>query len=409
MSRSEILRHGPLRALLVAEVVSTTGSQMTWLALPWFVLATTHSAGRMTIVLIAELAAAGVVGIPSGGLLQRLGARRTMLWCDAVRAPLVLVVPLLHWTGHLSFPLIVAVAAALGVSSAPYFAAQKVIVPELLGEDERVITQANALMQGAIRTTMLLGPPIAGVLIAAVGAPSVLLVDGATFVVSFALVGLFVPRRDLAPTADDTRGMLVGLRFIARERLLRIWIPLFVIGDAGWTAFFASVPVLVFERFDANPRIAGLLFAGFGAGALFGNFLSFRFLTQRVDGLMLVAASVPFQAAPLWLLPLSVPASVLIAATFASGLANGICNPSIHSIWTLRLPPAIRPKAMTASATIWSFGLPLGLVVAGPVLAAYGARPVLVGFAAVQTVTMLGVAAASLRERTRAALQPIAA
>jgi predicted MFS family arabinose efflux permease len=410
VSRSEILRHGPLRALLAAEIISTTGSQMTWLALPWFVLATTHSAGRMTIVLIAELAAAGIVGIPSGAVLQRLGARRTMLAADALRAPLVLVVPVLHWTGQLSFPLVVAVAAALGVFSAPYFSAQKVIVPELLGEDERVITQANALMQGAIRTTMLLGPPIAGVLIGAVGAPSVLLVDGATFAVSCALVGFFVPsRKVMAPSAEDTQGMLVGLRFLARDRLLRIWIPLFVAGDAGWTAFFAAVPVLVFERFDANPRIAGLLFAGFGAGAICGNFVSFRFLTQRVDGLKLVAASVPFQAAPLWLLPLPVGASVLIAATFASGVANGICNPSIHSIWTLRLPPSIRPKAMTASATIWSFGLPLGLVVAGPVLSVYGARPVLIAFATVQTVTMLGVAAVSLRERARDALQPIAA
>ena len=399
MTRSAILRHVPLRALLVAEVVSTTGSQMTWLALPWFVLATTHSPGRMTVVLIAELVASGLVGIPSGGVLQRFGARRTMLASDALRAPLVLVVPVLHWTGHLSFPLIVAVAAALGVFAAPYFSAQKVIVPELLGEDEHVVTQANALMQGAIRTTMLLGPPIAGVLIGTIGAASVLVVDGVTFAVSFVLVAVFVPQPENAPTADDTSGMLVGLRFIARERLLRIWIPLFVIGDAAWTAFFAAVPVLVFERFDANPRIAGLLFAGFGAGALCGNFVSFRFLTQRVDGLKLVALSVPFQAAPLWLLPLPVGASVLIAATFASGLANGICNPSIHSIWTLRLPPAIRARAMTASATIWSFGLPLGLVVAGPVLSVYGARPVLVGFAATQTVTMLGVAIVSTRAR----------
>jgi hypothetical protein len=225
--------------------------------------------------------------------------------------------------GHLSFPLIVAAAAGLGIFAAPYFSAQKVIVPELLGEDEHVVAQANALTQGATHTTMLLGPPIAG------RAhrhdrrgerPCV--VDAATFAVSCVLVAVFVPRRAITAPTEDTSGLLVGLRFIARERLLRIWIPLFVIGDAGWAAFFAAVPLLVFERFDANPRIAGLLFAGFGAGALFGNFVSFRFLTQRVDGLKLIAASVPFQAAPLWLLPLPVGASVLIAATFASGLAK---------------------------------------------------------------------------------------
>src|SRR5207342_2328817 len=110
----------------------------------------------------------------------------------------------------------------------------------------------------------------------------------------------------------------------------------------------------------------------FGAGALSGNIISFRFLTERVDGLRLIALSVPFQAAPLWLLPLDVGAPVLFVAVLASGIANGICNPSIHTIFTLRMPPSIRPKAMAAGTTLWGLGLPLGLLVAGPVLAAFG-------------------------------------
>ncbi len=409
MSRAEILHHRPLRALLVAEIVSTTGSQMTWLALPWFVLVTTHSPARMTLVMIAELVGVTAAGLPAGAVLQRLGARRTMLGADAIRAPLMLLVPVLHWQGHLSFAALLLLALALGTFGAPYFAAQRLIVPELLGEDEGVVTQANALFQGAIRVTMLLGPPIGGVLIGLLGAPSVLLVDAATYVVSFALVLLFVPRRTPLPVEEDTRGLLSGVRFLLREPLLRVWIPLFVAGDAAWQAFFAAVPVLVVERFDADPKIAGILFAGFGAGAVAGNIASFRFLTQRLDGLRLVAVSVPFQALPLWILPLHVGAPVLVAAIFASGIANGVCNPTIHSLWTLRMPPAIRAKAMTASMTIWGLGMPLGLVVAGPVLSAFGARPVLVGFAAVQTVCMLGVAAASLRERARGALEPAAA
>ena len=407
MSRAQILRHGPLRALLFAEIVSTTGSQMTWLALPWFVLVTTHSPARMTLVMIAELAGVTAAGLPSGAVLQRLGARRTMLAADAIRAPLMLLVPVLHWTDHLSLGALVVLALALGTFGAPYFAAQRLIVPELLGEDEGVVTQANALFPGAIRATMLLGPPIGGVLIGVLGAPSVLLVDAATYVVSFALVLIFVPRRAPLPVEEDTRGLLSGVRFLLREPLLRVWITLFVASDAAWQAFFAAVPVLVVERFDADAKVAGILFAGFGAGAIAGNVASFRFLTQRLDGLRLVALSVPFQAAPLWILPLHVGAPVLVAAIFVSGIANGVCNPTIHATWTLRMPPAIRAKAMTASMTIWGLGMPLGLVVAGPVLSAYGARPVLVGFAAVQTVTMLGVAAASLR--ARGTLEPVTA
>ena len=372
---------------------------MTWLALPWFVLTTTGSPARMTLVMIAELVGATSAGLPSGAVLQRLGARRTMLGADAVRAPLMLLVPVLHWTGHLSFAGLLALSFALGTFFAPYFSAQKVIVPELLGEGERVVTQANALFQGAIRVTMLLGPPLGGVLIGLFGAPTVLLVDGASYVVSFALVLLFVPRRAPLPVEDDARGLLAGFRFLLREPLLRVWIPLFVAGDAAWQAFFAAVPVLVVERFDADPKVAGILFAGFGGGAVLGNVASFRYLAQRLEPLRLVALSVPFQALPLWVLPLHVGAPVLVAAVFASGIANGVCNPTIHSVFTLRMPPAIRAKAMTANMTIWGLGMPLGLVVAGPVLAAYGAGPVLVGFAAVQTASMLGIAAVSTRAR----------
>ena len=409
MSRAEILRHVPLRALVVAEVISTTGSQMTWLALPWFVLITTGSPTRMAFVVAAEVIGLGVAGLPAGNLLQRLGARRTMLLADASRAPLMLLVPLLHWTGHLSYPPLVVLALLLGAFSGPYFAAQRVIVPELLGEDEATVSQANALTQAATRLTMLLGPPLAGVLIGVFGAAPVLLIDAATYVVSFALVLVFVPHRAPVPAEEESRGLLAGIRFLAREPLLKVWGPLFILGDAAWQVFFVAVPVLTVERFGADARVAGVLFAAFGAGAVAGNFLSFRLLTDRMDALKLVAVTVPFQAAPLWVVGLDVPAVLLAVAIFASGVANGACNPTIHTTFTLRMPPAIRAKAMTASATLWALGMPLGLLVAGPALSAFGARPVLVAFAATQSVAMAGVAAASLRERARGAAEPVAA
>jgi len=393
---TSLLRSGPLRALLAAEVISTTGMQMTWLALPWFVLITTGSPAQMTGVMAAELIGFALAGLPAGPLIQRLGARRTMLWADAVRTPLMLLVPALHWSGHLVYAELVVLALALGVVGAPHFTAQRVILPDLLGEDETRLSQANALFQGAIRATLLLGPPLGGVLIGVLDAATVLVVDAGTYVVSFLLLALFVPGRDGGPEAEEARGLLAGLRFLRREPLLRVWIPLFVVGDAGWQAFFAAVPVVTVERFGADAKVAGVLFAAFGAGALVGNFASYRFLSKRVEGLRLIAFSVPFQALPLWILPLDIGAGTMFCAVLASGIANGVCNPSIHAIWMLRIPVAMRPKAVAASGTIWVLGLPLGLVVAGPILSLFGARPVLVGFAVVQTICMFAVAAVSL-------------
>jgi predicted MFS family arabinose efflux permease len=396
-----MLRDRSIAALLAAEVVSTTGSQMTWLALPWFVLVTTGSATRMTFVVAAELLGLGAVALPGGKLLRRIGAWRTMVSCDAARGVVMLAIPLLYWAGGLSFGLLLALVAVLGALTAPYFAAQKIIVPELLGEDEALVGRASALFQGATRVTMLLGPPAGGVLIAALSAPAVLVVDAATYVVSVALVVAFVPRRPPLVT-DEEAGVREGLRFLLRDRVLRIWTPVFSIGDAAWTAFFVSIPVLVVTRFDANPRIAGWLIASFGIGAVAGNVLVYRVLLDRFQGMTLISACVLGQALPLWLLTMDLPAAAYSGALVASGLANGLVNPSIHAFITLRIPPALRPSAMTTTMLVFALGQPIGVFIAGPVLDAFGVEPVLVGFATIQTLAMSAIAVTAFRERDAA-------
>jgi predicted MFS family arabinose efflux permease len=179
--------------------------------------------------------------------------------------------------------------------------------------------------------------------------------------------------------------------------VLRVWNLAFAIGDAAWIAFFAAVPVLVLERFDADPRIAGLLFAGFGLGAVIGNAIAYRYLLKRVDGMRLIATCIMGQAIPLWLLTLELPAAAICAVLVVSGVANGLVNPSIHSLMTLRIPPALRPTVMTTMMIVWAAAYPLGLFAAGPVLDAFGTEPVLVAFAAVQTAAMAVVAVVSAR------------
>jgi predicted MFS family arabinose efflux permease len=404
-----MLRDRRLLALLVAETISTTGAQMTWLALPWFVLTTTGSATRTSIVLVAEIVGLALLGLPGGAMLARLGARRTMIVCDSVRAPVVALIPVLYWAGALSFPVLPMVAFGLGAATAPYFAAQKVIVPELLGEDEQLVTKANALLQAATRTTLLAGPVLAGVLIGVIGATSVLLVDAATYVVSALLVAVFVPQREPVEERREDRDIRRGLRFIVRDPLLRMWTFAFAFGDAAWTAFFVAVPVLVISRFGHDPKIAGWLFASFGVGAVVGNVFSYRVLARRFDGLGIFATCIVVQVLPLWMLWLPLSAAGFSVALLLSGIGNGLVNPSLHAIMTLRIPERIRPTVMTTKMVVWALINPLGLVIAGPVLDAFGTTPVLVGFAAVQTLTMGLAALAAVRERGRRLSPAVAA
>jgi MFS family permease len=398
---TKVLQIGSIRALLAAETISTSGAQMTWVALPWFVLIMTGSATRMSVVIAFEalgIALAGFVGLR---VLNRLGARRTMIICDACRGPLMLVIPLCYWAGALSFGLIAAVAFAVGAFTGPHFAAQRVIVPELLGEDEGVVSQASALFQGANRVTLLLGPPLAGVLIGFIGAPAVLVVDAATYVVSLFLLGVFVPATKPLPQTDEDRGFRAGLRWARRDPLFRAWRLSFIVGDMAWQAIFIALPVLVVTRYDSDPRIVGLLFAAFGVGAVLGNTVAYR-LVKRLDGLMLIARVALGQALPLWVLVFDIPAWAAIAVLAASGLANGLINPSLHAIMTLRIPPELRATVISSFMTVFALAMPIGILGAGPLLDLLGVTPVFAICAGIQTVVMALVAAAALRARAPA-------
>jgi len=117
----------------VAETVSLGGSAMNFIALPWFVMATTGSTARMGWVLAAELLPVGIFGIPSGSVIARLGAKRTMNISDAARAPLMAAIPILHWTGHLSFAALLTLTFLVGCFLAPYYASSRLILPEVVG------------------------------------------------------------------------------------------------------------------------------------------------------------------------------------------------------------------------------------------------------------------------------------
>ncbi len=219
-SRTSPLRHRGIRGLLLSEIISSAGSQMTMLALPWFVLATTGSISRMGFVFAAELVPVALLGIPAGLLVARTGVRRIMLVGDALRAVLIAVVPVLRLLGALSFPLLLVMVAVVGAVSTPYVAAQRLALPELVGEDEQLMLRAGGLLEAAIRGASLIGPALAGLVIGLIGAVNVLWVDAATFVISFALLtALPRPANDLSAAARS-EGVLTGARAVLGDRVL---------------------------------------------------------------------------------------------------------------------------------------------------------------------------------------------
>jgi MFS family permease len=399
-----LLRDRRIAALLAAEVISSTGTQMTWLALPWFVYRNTNSPQRMTWVIIAEVLPVAVLGFWGGAIAGRLGTRRTMLTCDLARVPIFAAIPALHAAGALPFSALLALVAVSGVFLAPYFSVTRAVIPELVGEEQADVAQAAALFQAANRTTIFIGPPLAGVLISLLGTANVIYVDAATYLASFLLVATFVRLPNVATEGAPT-GVLEGVRFMARDKLLRLWTPAFTVIDICWMLLFASLPVLVVSSYHANIRILGWLFGAMGGGSLVGAFVS-MFVVRKVEALTLGAAAFTLEMASLWILAVPAPWEIAFTGMALAGFFTSLVNTPVHALITLRIPREIRTQALASFGVFQCIGSPIGLVLAGWALARYDTHSVLAVVLAVDTVAAATFVAAALVERSslRAAL-----
>jgi predicted MFS family arabinose efflux permease len=224
----------------------------------------------------------------------------------------------------------------------------------------------------------------------------VLYVDAATFLVSFLLVLTLVPKRKPL-RAPAQRGLLAGLRFVVRDGLIG---PLTAtVAGFGFvvTALSASLAFFAYETFESS-RIAGLFFAALGAGTLVGTVCAV-FIVRRVAPLKLAAFGILAFAVPLWVLPLTSQAWLVMIALFTATLFTPLVNGPIMGVLTARTPEALRPKVMTAIISLHTVAAPLGFIVAGQILERWGVDPVFFGVAAGVTLLSLAFATIALRHR----------
>src|SRR5215208_7975706 len=132
---------------------------------------------------------AGVVG---GPVVDRIGFKRTSVVADLAGAVTVALIPLLYYTIGLAFWQLLVLVFLGGFLDAPGHTARQSLVPDLAGRARMRIERANAAFQGIQHAAFLLGPPLAGVLIALFTSGNVLWIDAATFVFSAALVSVLL-------------------------------------------------------------------------------------------------------------------------------------------------------------------------------------------------------------------------
>ncbi|MER5501974.1 MFS transporter [Streptomyces sp. NPDC002561] len=372
-----------LRTVLAAEVLSMTGSQFSAIAMPWFVLETTNSSRAMGIVMAAQMIAVAVFGVMGASLAGRLGPRRVMLVADFTRGPLVALVPLLHHADLLPLPVFMLLLFAIGSFYAPYTASQQTLLPSLVGDDETRLSRANATLQGATRFTVLLGPPVAGLLIAWLGASTVLCLDAASYMASALLLRHGLPR-GIVLSAGRTRHRLHdALRILWRDKLLGDWTIAQILGETTWQALFAMLPVLALLHYGGSSALAGVLLGAFGGGALLGTLLVGRAL-KRVSATRLAVCGRLGQTAAFAALPLPLGPAGLTAVLAVAGLLNGLSNAPMIAVRTTRIPAPLRSATLTVIAAAGLTGGTLGLVGAGTAAESLSASTVFTVLAVLQ-------------------------
>ncbi len=376
--------HRPILGLLAANTISQVGSMLTVVALPWFVLQTTGSAAKTGLTGVFEALPFIIAGIFGGALVDRLGFKRTSILADLTSGATVALVPLLSHTVGLAFWQLLALAFLGNLFNTPGNTARQSLVPELAGLAGMRLERANSFVQTVPRVATLLGPPLAGVLIAATGASNVLWLDAATFGVSAALIGALIPALATADAAGEPPGryladLLEGLRFIWEEPLLRATAVLFAVGnflDAPIGLLFSVYAIRTYH--SAVP--VGLIFAALGGGAIIGS-LWFGMVGHRLSRraiFVLYCLPVAGMYATFAFAP---PLPVIVAAVFIDGLAVGPVNPLSATITQERVPVALRGRVQGMRVAVSFMMIPLGRGLAGLLVDPVGLRAIFLAIA----------------------------
>ncbi|MFD0547742.1 MFS transporter [Streptomyces rectiviolaceus] len=378
------MRSWQFRRVIAAEFTSSIGTQMTTLALPWFVLMTTGSPARMGLVFLIQILPVPLLAMPAGLLVARWGARRVTIAGDLSSALLTAAVPTLYVADMLPFWALLVIVALIGCVASAYLSAQRMLLTESIGLDEGVVTAGNALFETATSTARLVGPAVAGFLIAQFGALNVLWIDAASFAVSAALlVGL--PRHTPASEPSSSHHMADGVRYLFRDRVLRTLAFAALGYGMLMPVVMLALPVLAKNRYDADPHVAGWLLAAWGGGTALGTVVVAR-LARRCTPVRLAAAGGVGAAVVLWFLPWDQPVTTL-AVTVAAGcmFLPAVTAPAV-ALMMLRPPEHLRPHVVPV------FGA--AVFVASPI--AYGVAGVLFEHLAVSTVLTAVAVGASL-------------
>lgn len=398
MSVPAPLRSGPFRMLFAGKAVSSLGDKLVPVALSFAVLDLTGSITDLGIVMGAQTAAVVAFVLAGGVWADRLPRRAVMLVSDGVRMLAQGASAALLLTGSAHVWQLAVLQALYGAAEGFFGPASIAIVPQTVAAEE--LQQANALLGLTDNVASVLGPAIAGVLVAGAGAGWGLAGDAATFALSAVALGVMRlgPAADAQAQAAPARGMLADLRDGWRSFVSRRWLWVSV-------AYFTLFVGFVFAPYQVlGPAVARSALGGAGAwaainvalglGSVGGGLLGLRWRPAhplRVTILMFAVA----EPALFVLLGLHADLAAIIAVALFDGSVGSLFNAFWYTAVQSRIPPG-EISRVTSWDYLGSLVLqPAGLAATGPVAVAVGVSTTLYGAAGLAVLLAAAVLAVS--------------
>lgn len=258
--------------------------------------------------------------------------------------------------------------------------------------------RANALYMTSSRTADLLAPPVAGVMIAAIGAANLLYIDAVSFVISGAIMLTAIPAIQLSGSVArfaNTREYLIevkdGFRFL-RSRDVLFWMLIsFSIGTLVAEPIYSAI-LPVYSRDILKSSVAlGFIFSALGIGSLLGNLL-YAWIGARVSRSAVLLGGFAMRALAFSVMILEPDWWVVALAIFIGAIAFEPINPVYMSVQQEEVPAGMRARVFGASSAMAMIPAPIGILMFGFLMEGLGIERTLTIFVALNLLVPIGMA-----------------
>ena len=352
------------RRLFIGATASSLGDGMSLVALAWLVVVRPQGAAQLGLLTVCYTAPVFVGGWLAGVLLDRFDKRYVIAADCVVRGVAFASIPLTQITSNSPDWLVFAVAAAYGLFKMIPLAGFPSAIPELVSDQN--LDAANALESLSYGLAGVIGPAIAGILVAPFGAANVLLLDSLSYFVFGALAVSIQPSLLSNVTqGGDGIGLLGVLRHLATD------VPIASTTVAFMTFNVAEGMLLVIAPWLAHTKLGGaavlgLMLSAMSAGELLGSAIAGGWSIKRSllgIGCVELVASCAFPAIATTVVLLTIAGFALI------GFFSSPMTVWAQSMRMRRLPPETRGRAFAALRTLMQATPPMGALIAAPLLA----------------------------------------